>query len=145
MNTRLLLLIIACLVILPILAFVYIRFTNQNLTKTQPATTKSRETIKKSPTPTSSPISKPIPVTTRTLRGTITTVSGSTITFNSGGKIENLSLKATTEVYKLTGGTIEGGDAKTAPARLEDIKTGQEALAIVDKNSAAVQRLVIIK
>lgn len=149
MNVRLLIIIIA-LTVTSLLGIFY--FSSR---KTPPETTappatetpKATETKKpeQSPTPTSTSISKPVPVTTRTLRGTVTAVSDASISINSQGKVENFSLEGVNDIFRLTGGSLEGGDAKTAQAPLKDIKIGQEVLVIADKDSPAVQRLVIIK
>lgn len=150
MNIRLVLLIIVGLFLFSIAAIFFLR-SNKNLTPpptTEYSNTQTNSTqtpSAKQATPAPSPVSKTVPVTTRALRGTITAVSGSSITLSFEGKVENLSLSNINDVYKLTGGTIEGGDAKTTPAKVEDIKTGQEVLAIVDKDSPQVQRIVIIK
>lgn len=149
MDTKKVLYIVLGLAVLIVVASVILRFY-QNPGKTPsanqlPAVAKPTQVKTTESKPTLTPISKPVPVTIRVLRGTITAVSGSNISVSTNGKVENLSIASINDVYRLTGGTIEGGDAKTAPATVADIKTGQEALIIVDKNSPAVQRVVIIK
>lgn len=144
MDTKKVLYVIVSLAILVVVASAAIRFY-QTSKKTSSTTSPTAVTKPVQTKPTPTPISHNVPVTTRTLRGTITAVSGSSITLSWEGKVENLSLASIDDVYRLTEGTIEGGDAKTTPAKVEDIRSGQEVLVIVDKDSPQVQRLVIIK
>lgn len=152
MDTKKVIFVIVGLAVLIIVASLILRFYQTPKTKSSTTPTPFSTAVSKPAQvkpnevkPTATPISHPVPVTTRVLRGTITTVSGSNISVSVSGKVESLSLATINDVYRLTGGTIEGGDAKTTPAKVADIKAGQEVLVIADKDSPAVQRVVIIK
>lgn len=144
MNTRTFLIVIGVSAVALVAVFLII--ANQKnkspMTKDQPSTV-AMPTQSSGPTPT--PISKPVPVVTRTLQGVATTVNKNTLVLTTSGKSETLNLSSINDVYRLTGGTIDGGNAKTEPAKVTDVKAGQELWVIADKNSPNVQRIVILK
>lgn len=95
--------------------------------------------------PTASPISKPVPVTIATARGTVSAVSSSSITIKAATGDVTATFPANVDVQKLTSGTLEKGDAKTSPAKVEDIKVGQEVLLVLNKGTSQARSLLIIK
>ncbi len=146
MNTRLLLIIITCLVIVPVLAFAYIRFTNQTLTNTPSTTLESQETVKKStPTPAPSPISKPVPTTIKTVRGILSKIDKDNIVVSANETSETFSITTTQDFQRLTEGTIESGKGKTVPAKFEDLKVGQEVFVIAEKDNPKAKAVYILK
>ncbi len=147
MNTRTFLVVIGVSALALVVVFLIIASQKNKSTTPVDQTTNqtSQQSVKSNPTPVASAISKPVPVVTRTLRGTAASVNQNSLSLTVSGKTEVLNLATTNDVYKLTGGTIEGGNAKTQPAKVSDIKAGQELLVIADKNSPNVQRVVILK
>lgn len=96
-----------------------------------------------SPTPT--PVSKPAPVTINTVQGTIKSVSSSSVTLDVSGKNQTFSISGTKDFQKITSGTVEAGDAKTAPSSASELKVGQKVLIIHEIGSTSAKAVYIIK
>ena len=132
---------VSSILILAILAsFAIIYYTFQNNSSPKPATT-----AQKTLTPTPTRDVTPVPVTIRTGRGKIVAVNATSVSVQAGTKTEVYTLNTKTEIYKLTGGTLEGGNAQTALVTAANLAVGQEVMVIADKNSPTVQRIVIVK
>lgn len=101
--------------------------------------------LKPTKTPIPTPISKPVPVETKTLTGTVLSVAPPKLSAKTTTGDQAFTFSKYSEIYKLTGGTLAGGDAKTALVTAADIQAGQEVLIITDKNSNNIQRIVITK
>ena len=91
------------------------------------------------------PISKPVPATAIPNRGLLTAINGTNITVAVYGKSRIFSLAKTRDFKKVISGTVEKGDARVGPSSLSALKAGQEILVIVDKSSAQVKAVYIIK
>lgn len=90
------------------------------------------------------PISKPTSVKLRTINGTITGVRDTNISVKDKEQTYNLFSKGV-DIQKIISGTVAGGDAKTEPAKAEDLKIGQSVFVITEKNSLRVHSIYIIK
>lgn len=95
--------------------------------------------------PSKTTISTPAPIQIRTLKGEVTTLDSNNITVKNDKVSENFPLTTATDIQKLLSGTLEGGDAKTIPAKLEDVKAGQEVFLVIDNKSNTLTSLLILK
>ena len=116
-------------------------YYSQNSKKPEPALPKTVSI----PSPTPTPVSKPAPVTINTVTGTITALSSSSLTIDAGGKLQVFSISGTKDFQKITSGTIEAGDAKTAPSSASELKVGQKVFIIYNIGSTAAKSIYIIK
>jgi len=108
-----------------------------------PYSPKPANSILTAPIP--SPVSKPAPVQITTARGIISSLSGSNLVASISGQPVTYSLSGTKDFQRVTSGTVEKGDAKTAPSTLSDLKVGQEVLIITPISSTQARSVYIIK
>lgn len=96
-------------------------------------------------TPTPSPSSKISAPQIYTSRGIITSLTSLSLTIKVDGESQTYSLADTKDFQKLVSGTLAGGDAKTIPVSLTDLKTGQEVKIVTKREStnSAVAVLII--
>jgi hypothetical protein len=95
--------------------------------------------------PTATPISKQVPVTIITSRGTVEKVDQSSLSLKTATETVNVTFEDNVDVQRLTSGTLEKGDGKTAPAKLTDIAVGQEVMAVINKGTSKARSLLIIR
>lgn len=80
-----------------------------------------------------------------TNRGIITAIDDQNISIKAGTNTATFSLKQAKDIQKVTSGTLESGKVKTAPAKLSDLKVGQEVLIVAEKDSTIARSILIIK
>jgi len=97
------------------------------------------------PTPSPTPVSKPVPTTIERSQGTIRTLSAASITINAEGGTKTFNISRTKDFQKITSGTLAGGDAVTVPASSTDLRVGQEVLVVNNIGSTNANVVLIIK
>lgn len=136
----LLLALVASLVVLSYAGILKLPDAGRNAATTeQPAQTRPNQATA------SGNIATPVPAQFRTLKGTIKSISASTLTVNTETGSETLSLSQTTIYQKLVSGTLSGGNAKTTPVILADLKAGQEVMVVAKLSSDNILSVLIVK
>jgi hypothetical protein len=129
-------LLILIIFLLGILLLVYIRHTKETLSTKMAPKSFSRDLVS-----IASVNPKPVIIPSQ---GIITKINQNSITYKTASSSASFEINKQTDLQKLISGSIAKGDAKTEPAKFENLKANQEIFVVFDPKTPKIARSILI-